>query len=93
MYHADRHEIPVEMDLIRVGGTEQLLVMVQLRDITDRKKLEHQLQSHREDLELNVRERTREIEETKQYLGKSARECQRCHLYTRSGSAVHLCQQ
>ncbi|TKB93289.1 MAG: PAS domain S-box protein [Nitrospira sp.] len=68
VYHADRHEVPVEMDLIRVGGAEQLLVMVQLRDITDRKKLEHQLQSHREDLELNVRERTREIEETKQYL-------------------------
>lgn len=68
VYHADRHEIPVEMDLIRVGGTEQLHVMVQLRDITDRKKLEHQLQSYREDLELKVRERTREIEETKQYL-------------------------
>jgi PAS domain S-box-containing protein len=68
VYHADRHEIPVEMDLIRVDGTEQLLVMVQLRDITDRKKLERQLQSYREDLELNVRERTREIEETKQYL-------------------------
>ena len=68
VYHADRHEVPVEMDLIRVGGTEPLLVMVQLRDITDRKKLEHQLQSYREDLELKVRERTREIEETKQYL-------------------------
>lgn len=68
VYHADRHEIPVEMDLIRVDGTEPLLVMVQLRDITDRKKLERQLQSYREDLELNVRERTREIEETKQYL-------------------------
>jgi len=68
VYHADRHEIPVEMDLIRVGGTEQGLVMVQLRDITDRKKLERQLQSYREDLELKVRERTREIEETKQYL-------------------------
>ena len=68
VYHADRHEIPVEMDLIRVGGTEQLLMMVQLRDITDRKKLERQLQSYREDLELKVRERTREIEETKQYL-------------------------
>ncbi|RPI65675.1 MAG: PAS domain S-box protein, partial [Ignavibacteriae bacterium] len=68
VYHADRHEIPVETDLIRVDGTEQLLVMVQLRDITDRKKLERQLQSYREDLELNVRERTREIEETKQYL-------------------------
>jgi PAS domain S-box-containing protein len=68
VYHADRHDIPVEMDLIRVSGTEQVLVMVQLRDITDRKKLERQLQSYREDLELKVRERTREIEETKQYL-------------------------
>ncbi|MBX3331973.1 MAG: PAS domain S-box protein, partial [Nitrospira sp.] len=68
VYHADHHEMPVEMDLIRVEGTEQLLVMVQLRDITDRKKLERQLHSYREDLELKVRERTREIEETKQYL-------------------------
>ncbi len=68
VYHADRREIPVEMDLIRIEGTEQLLVMVQLRDITDRKKLERQLQSYREDLELKVRERTREIEDTKQYL-------------------------
>lgn len=58
----------VEMDLIRVSETDPLLVMVQLRDITDRKKLQHQLQSYREDLELKVRERTREIEETKQYL-------------------------
>ena len=61
-------ELPVEMDLIRVGGDERSLVMVQLRDITDRKRLERQLQSYREELELKVRERTREIEETKQYL-------------------------
>ena len=68
VYHADGHEMPVEMDLIRVGGTEPLRVMVQLRDITDRKKLERQLHSYREDLELKVLERTREIEDTKQYL-------------------------
>ena len=42
--------------------------MVQMRDITDRKKLERQLQTYREELEVKVRERTREIEETKQYL-------------------------
>ncbi|MGQ0665809.1 MAG: PAS domain S-box protein [Nitrospiraceae bacterium] len=65
---ADGRETPVEMDLIRVGGAEQVLIMVQLRDIMDRKKLERQLQSYREELELKVRERTREIEETKQYL-------------------------
>ncbi|HXH86596.1 MAG TPA: ATP-binding protein, partial [Nitrospira sp.] len=61
-------ETSVEMDLIRVGGADQLLVMVQLRDITDRKKLERQLQTYREQLEVKVQERTREIEETKQYL-------------------------
>ncbi len=66
--HADGLETPVEMDLIRVGADDQVLVMVQLRDITDRKKLERQLQTYREELEQKVRERTREIEETKQYL-------------------------
>jgi PAS domain S-box-containing protein len=66
--HADGLESPAEMDLIRVGVAGQLLVMVQLRDITDRKQLERQLETYREELEDNVRERTREIEETKQYL-------------------------
>jgi PAS domain S-box-containing protein len=66
--HADGLEIPAEMDLIRVGVADQLLVMVQLRDITDRKRLERQLDTYREELEDKVRERTREIEETKQYL-------------------------
>jgi PAS domain S-box-containing protein len=68
VYNAEGHETPVEMDLIRVAGAGQVLVMVQMRDITDRKKLERQLQSYREELEFKVRERTREIEETKQYL-------------------------
>ena len=68
VYNAAGIDTPVEMDLIRVGGADQVLVMVQLRDITDRKKLERQLQSYREELEVKVRERTREIEETKQYL-------------------------
>ncbi len=68
VYDAAGRETLVEMDLIRVGEADQALVMVQLRDIMDRKKLERQLQSYREELELKVRERTREIEETKQYL-------------------------
>ena len=68
VYDAAGRETLVEMDLIRVGEADQVLVMVQLRDIMDRKKLERQLQSYREELELKVRERTREIEETKQYL-------------------------
>ena len=66
--HADGLETPAEMALIRVGEADQLSVMVQLRDITDRKRLEQQLETYREELEDKVRERTREIEETKQYL-------------------------
>src|SRR5207253_6826422 len=66
--HADGLETPAEMELIPVGAVDQLLVMVQLRDITDRKRLERQLDTYREELEDTVRERTREIEETKQYL-------------------------
>jgi PAS domain S-box-containing protein len=68
VFNAAGLEMPVEMDLIRVAGSGQVLVMVQLRDITDRKKLERQLHMYREELEIKVRERTREIEETKQYL-------------------------
>ena len=66
--HAGGLGIPAEMDLIPVGVADQLLVMVQLRDITERKRLERQLDTYREELEDKVRERTREIEETKQYL-------------------------
>ncbi|HSL04330.1 MAG TPA: PAS domain S-box protein, partial [Nitrospiraceae bacterium] len=66
--HAGGLDTPVEMDLIRVGTADQLLVMVQMRDITDRKRLERQLETYREELEEKVGERTREIEETKQYL-------------------------
>ncbi len=66
--HAGGLDMPVEMDLIPVGVADQLLVMVQLRDITDRKRLERQLETYREELEHNVKERTREIEETTQYL-------------------------
>jgi PAS domain S-box-containing protein len=66
--HAGGMDTAVEMDLIPVGVDDQLLVMVQLRDITDRKRLERQLETYREELEDKVRERTREIEETTQYL-------------------------
>jgi PAS domain S-box-containing protein len=68
VFHAGGAETSAEMDLIRVGDADRMLVMVQLRDITDRKKLERQLESYREGLESKVRERTEEIERTKQYL-------------------------
>jgi PAS domain S-box-containing protein len=68
VFHSGGAEMSAEMDLIRVGDADRTLVMVQLRDITDRKKLERQLESYREGLESKVRERTEEIERTKQYL-------------------------
>ena len=86
-------ELPVEMDLIRVGGDDRSLIMVQLRDITDRKRLERQLQSYREELELKVQERTREIEETKQYLENLPRKRQRRHLHIGYGAEFHLRQR
>ncbi len=63
------HEIrPVEMDMIRVGEKAELFVIVQLRDITERKQLEKQLRKYREELEEKVQERTKEIQQTKYYL-------------------------
>lgn len=61
-------DTPVEMDLILVRGSDHTRVMVQLRDITDRKRLERQMHTYQQELEAKVSERTREIEETKQYL-------------------------
>jgi PAS domain S-box-containing protein len=59
---------PVEMDLIRIDDASMPSFMIQLRDITERKRLEQRLQEYSEELELKVQERTREIEATKTYL-------------------------
>jgi PAS domain S-box-containing protein len=59
---------PVEMDLIRIEDGPAPSVMIQLRDITERKRLEQQLQDYSDELELKVKDRTREIEATKTYL-------------------------
>ena len=58
----------VEMDVIRVGEGATLSIMVQLRDITERKLLEEQLQRHSEELEEKVQARTLEIQKTQKYL-------------------------
>src|SRR5437879_13245463 len=58
----------MERELTGIGAGPMSYMMVQLRDITDRKALERQLQEYSESLELKVQERTREIEETKTYL-------------------------
>jgi PAS domain S-box-containing protein len=68
VHDATGKETPVEMDLILVRGSDHTWVMVQLRDITDRKRLERQMHTYQQELEAKVIERTREIEETKQYL-------------------------
>ena len=58
----------VEMDVIRVGDGSTFSIMVQLRDITERKLLEEQLQRHSEELEEKVQVRTLEIQKTQKYL-------------------------
>ncbi len=68
VYHRLGKPTPVEMDLIRIEDEAAPSVMVQLRDITERKRLELRLQQYSEELELKVQERTREIEDTKKYL-------------------------
>jgi PAS domain S-box-containing protein len=60
--------VSMELDLAGIGAGPMTYLMVQLRDITERKVLERQLQEYSESLEVKVQERTREIEETKTYL-------------------------
>jgi len=60
--------VPMELDLTGIGAGPMIYIMVQLRDITERKALERQLQEYSESLEVKVRDRTREIEHTKTYL-------------------------
>ena len=60
--------VSMELDLTGIEAGPMTYIMVQLRDITQRKALERQLQEYSESLEVKVQERTREIEETKTYL-------------------------
>ncbi|GJL56834.1 MAG: hypothetical protein NPIRA02_39660 [Nitrospirales bacterium] len=58
----------VEIDVIRVDMGTHSSVMVQLRDIAERKRLQDQLHRYSEALEEKVQERTQEIEQAKQYI-------------------------
>jgi PAS domain S-box-containing protein len=60
--------VPMELDLTGIETGPMIYIMVQLRNITERKALERQLQEYSESLEVKVQDRTREIEETKTYL-------------------------
>ena len=68
VYDAVQTVRPMEIDLIRVEVGPSSSVMVQLRDIAQRKRLEEQLHKYSEALEEKVQERTREIEHAKQYI-------------------------
>ncbi|MDA0740057.1 MAG: PAS domain S-box protein [Nitrospirae bacterium] len=68
VYDAEHRVLLVEMDLIRVEQEATIVVMVQLRDITERKLLEARLQQYNEELEDKVQSRTLEIQRTKVYL-------------------------
>ena len=72
VFDAKRALRSVEMDVIRVGDGSAFSIMVQLRDITERKLLEEQLQRHSEELEEKVHVRTLEIQKTQKIPGKSA---------------------
>ena len=58
----------MEMDLVRIDMGKRSSIMVQLRDITEHKKLEAELQRYNEALEEKVVERTREMEQAKLYI-------------------------
>ena len=60
--------VPMELDLTGIETGPLVDIMVQLRDITERKALERQLKEYSESLEVKVQDRTREIGETKTYL-------------------------
>ncbi|HEY3198677.1 MAG TPA: PAS domain S-box protein [Nitrospirales bacterium] len=60
--------VPMELDLTSIQAGARTFLLVQLRDITERKRLERELQEYSEALELKVMERTREIADTKTYL-------------------------
>ncbi|MGB0910851.1 MAG: PAS domain-containing sensor histidine kinase, partial [Nitrospirales bacterium] len=68
VYDAAQQPRPVEIDVIRIDKGPHSSVMVQLRDIAERKRLQDQLHRYSEALEGKVQERTKEIEQAKQYI-------------------------
>ncbi|MCA9470703.1 MAG: PAS domain S-box protein, partial [Nitrospira sp.] len=68
VYDVDRQRREVEIDVVHVDMAGHSAVMVQLRDIAERKRLQDQLHRYSEALEEKVQERTKEIEQAKQYI-------------------------
>ena len=82
----------MEMDLVRIDMGPRSSIMVQLRDITEHKKLELTLQRYNEALEEKVVERTREIEQAKVYIESLLENANDVYLYIGCGFAIHVCE-
>ena len=66
--HKDGHEVPVEISLSPLLTEEGVLVTSAIRDITERKKAQSQLQAAYGELDHRVKERTAELEQSNQTL-------------------------
>jgi len=78
--HKDGQTFPIELGVSEINVNEKRLFTGIVRDITARKQTEEELRQHRENLELLVDERTRELKDTQQQLVKRAFESGRAQL-------------
>ena len=66
--HKDGHEVPVEISLSPLLTEDGVLVTSAIRDITERKKAQWELQTAYSELDNRVKERTAELEQSNQTL-------------------------
>ncbi len=66
--HKDGHEVPVEISLSPLLTDDGVLVTSAIRDITERKKAQSELQAAYRELDYRVQERTAELEQSNQSL-------------------------
>src|SRR4030043_2046134 len=59
----DGHEFPIELSLANWKIREEIFFTGIIRDITERKKMEEELRQSRDELEIRVQERTKEVRE------------------------------
>ena len=66
--HKDGHEVPVEISLSPLLTADGVLITSAIRDITERKKAQSELQAAYSELDRRVKERTAELEQSNQTL-------------------------